>query len=247
MERFDRNNKTLILFLLVLTAIIVGGFFLIRYLKENKNVDHNTTSNAQRVSKIDKDKDYIYFNNVNEICEEWTLSFKDIVFNFEGNKELQDKLNDNMDKVRKSIKKVSENKDLVNVTDDETTNEDDIFSVDMIDYDVIESNNYISLIVSSYNYNYNEGVSDKEYNYYVFDLSNGKQIDNKEIIKKEKITDQKVRSKIRDYINGDEEVDIDVTLNNPYYLTIAKNGNVVINFVVKSNNLNYNVSIEMSD
>ena len=66
-------------------------------------------------------------------------------------------------------------------------------------------------------------------------------------MKKENITDQQIRTKIRNYINNDENVDIDVTLNNPYYLTINKNGSIRLNFLVNRDNINYNVSIEMSD
>ena len=62
---------------------------------------------------------------------------------------------------------------------------------------------------------------------------------------KEGKTDQEIRSKIREYVSGDENVDIDATLNHEYNLSISKTGKIVINTTVKTNGLDYSVSIEI--
>ena len=64
-------------------------------------------------------------------------------------------------------------------------------------------------------------------------------------MKNENVTDQEIRSKIRSYINNDADVDIDATLSKEYKLSISKTGKIIINTVVKTSELDYNVSIEM--
>lgn len=244
----DKNIKTIIAFIIVLIIIIVGGFFIVSNNKKNKsNIDYSKASDTKRVPKKEIDKEYIYYKNEVELSEELQLKFKDVVINIDSTDatNLEQELNNKMDTVRSSLKKQSELNYKEEDTEEETGNDDDIYSVDMIDYEAVESNKYISLTVSEYSYNVVNGISDKKYSYYVFDLTSGNIMQTKDIMKKEDITDQEIRKKIRDYINNDESVDIDLTLNNPYYLTIAKNGTVILNIIVNSNNINYNVSIEM--
>ena len=243
MDKIDKNGRTIFIFIVILLAIVIGGYFLIKNNKSEDTTNDNDNNKVEKISKYDKRSDYIYLTSEEVVSEELGIINKQIIFNFESNdaKELQSKLNDNMKNASSSLKKISE----TDTGDEEIEDIDDIYSVDIIDYDIIESNKYISLIVSNYSYSAVDGLSDKDYTYYVFDIYTGNLIGNKEIMKNENITDQVVRSKIREYVNNDEAVDIDVTLNNPYYLTVAKNGTVMLNFVVNRDNLNYNVSIEM--
>ena len=247
MDKIDRNGKTIFLFVMLVLIIVIGGFFLINNnSKEEKKENKDNNKTIEKISKYDKKLDYIYFTKEEVLSEELEITYKKIVFNFDSEdaKNTQAKLDIAMDKAKDSVKRISE----VTIDNkDEIENIDDIYSCDAIDYEVIESNNYISLIVSNYSYNANDGISDKKYSYYVFDIYSGKLLNNNDIMKKENITDQQIRTKIRNYINNDENVDVDVTLNNPYYLIINKNGSVKLNFLVNRDNINYNVSIEMSD
>ena len=64
-------------------------------------------------------------------------------------------------------------------------------------------------------------------------------------MKRENISKDKIKDKIKEYVKNDKNIDINKTLNNEYYLTYSKNGKVYLNFIVNSDELNYNVSIEM--
>lgn len=233
MDKIDKNGTAFFIFILVLVVIIGGGYYLIKnkvnFSENNKTYTNN--NEKTKINKIDSNKDYIYFVNEEVISEEDELIYKDIVFNFESEdaKELQSDLNDLMKKKRNSLKKDNE----------------DIIEMESIDYEVIESSKYISLMVNEYTYTSEEEKDSDDLKYYVFDLYNGKLLSNEDIMKKTNISENDIKSKIKKYISEDDNVNIDKTLNNDYSLSIGKNGKVKINFVVNSSELNYNVSIEM--
>ena len=233
MDKIDKNGTAFFIFILVLVVIIGGGYYLIKnkvnFSENNKTYTNN--NEKTKINKIDSNKDYIYFVNEEVISEEDELIYKDIVFNFESEdaKKLQSDLNDLMKKKRNSLKKDNE----------------DIIEMESIDYEVIESSKYISLMVNEYTYTSEEEKDSDDLKYYVFDLYNGKLLSNEDIMKKTNISENDIKSKIKKYISEDDNVNIDKTLNNDYSLSIGKNGKVKINFVVNSSELNYNVSIEM--
>lgn len=243
MDKIEKNYSSFIIFILVIVIICVGGYYLIKY--QNNNHDDKVFNNNQSDTevKIDDSKDYIYFTNEEKISDSFSVTYKDININLNNNDaiKLQDELNDKMSKAKESIVKKNE-------TDEATDSDDvhdDIYSANIIEYKVYETSKFLSLIVSSYTYNANNVNSDPSNLYYVFDLTNGNIADNNSILKEYNITDQEVRTKIRDYLNTVEESDIDEVLNEPYYLVVADNGKVMINFVVKTTSFNYNESIEM--
>lgn len=242
MNNFEKNTSSIVIFIIVILIIGIGGYYLITNYKtttsETKEYN-NTTENVD--IKNSNNYDYIYYTNETVISENLNISYKDINININNPdaKKIETSLNEEMSAIRSSAVKIDKN----DATEYDT--EDDIYSADVMEYNVLETSKYLSLIVSKYTYTVTNGNGNKTNEYYVFDLGNGNILTNNDIMRKENITDQDIRSKIRNYISKDTEADIDATLNNPYYLTIANNGNIVINFVVKTNSLNYNVSIEM--
>lgn len=249
MDKMEKNTSSVIIFILVIIAIGFGGYYFIKnYQKANtNNKEYINTSDKNQIIKIDESKDYVYFTNEAKIGDSLDVTYKDINFNINNDdlSKLQETLNANMDKIRNSVVKLdltAKEECLSAGTCDES---DDISSANVIEYNVVETSKYLSLTVSTYLYTLANGNPDKANSYYVIDLSNGKLLSNNDILKKEDVTDQEVRTKIRSYLANDTDVDIDAVLNNPYYLTIAKDGKVVINFVVKTSSINYNVSIEM--
>lgn len=249
MDKMERNTSSVIIFILVIIAVGFGGYYFVKnYQKTNTdNKEYVNTTEDNKIVKIDDSKDYVYFTNEAKIGNSIDVSYKDINFNIDNDdlKKLQNTLNANMDKVRGTV---------VNI--DSTTKEtclaaglcdesDDVNSANVIEYNVVETSKYLSLTVSTYLYTLANGNPDRDNDYYVIDLSNGSLLSNNDIFKKEDINDQEVRTKMRSYLASYTDVDIDAVLNKPYYLTIAKDGKVVINFVVKTAGINYNVSIEM--
>ena len=244
MNKEERNLRSIFLFLVIIVLIVVFGNYLIN---KNKNNEQETKQEKPIVKnvKIDLDKDYIYFTNEEDLSKELNLFYKDIIINInsEDAKKLQKELNDNMHLLKDSIVKIDDielNEDLIE------PNEENIYSAKVINYGFEETSKYLSLIVNKYTfYAVEKDDNEQEYEYYVFDLSNGKLLTNHDIMKKENITDQAIRSKIREYLSNDSNADIDRTLANNYYLTVKSNGKIIVNFVVISNELSYNVSMEM--
>lgn len=241
MNKNEKNLGSIILFIIVLLVIGVGGYFVINHIN---NKEENTSTKVEVKSiKKDDSKDFVYFINEQELSKINELKYKDIKINIDTNdaSKVETDLNNNMNQIKNNVKKVSE-------VEIDTTNmnlEDDIYEAEMIDYDIIQTSSYLSINVNDYIYKLGEEATNSKLSYYVFDLSTGKLLSNRDILNKEGKTDLDVRTKIREYVKDDEDVDIDATLNQDYSLSISKNGKVVINTVVKTSTLNYNVSIEM--
>ncbi len=233
MNREDSNTPSIIVFVTIIAILLGGGFYLIThkdiYLKDKEEVKVE----EKKSIKILEDSDYIYYSNLETIDEHNSLEYKTININIDSvdAKELQETLNNNMSAIRDSLIR------------DENGN---VVSCDMISYDYNVTSKYVSLNVTTFSYLQNEEQLTKSIvNHYVFDIETGKILNTRDILKKENLTDQEIRVKIRDYIKDDAEVDIDATLNSEYSLSISKDEKVVINTVVKNANMDYNVSIEM--
>ena len=241
MNKEDKNIGSVIIFLLVIIAIIFGGYYLIN---NNEEVKLDGSESEKKSIKIEEDKDYIYFTNEESLSKKESLTYKDINININNEevKKLQNELNSNMNNIKGDVTKISDQKD-IDVNADLL--QDDIYEAKMIDYEIIKSEKYITLSVNTYTYKYGEGAMDSHLKYYVFDINEGKLLSNRDILAKEGITDQQVRTKIRNYIANDDSVDIDATLASDYYLTINKDNKVVINTVVKSLDNEYAIDIEM--
>lgn len=233
MNREDNNMPGIIVFVTIIAVLLGGGFYLIThkdiYLKDKEEVKVE----EKKSIKIIEDSDYIYYSNLETIDEHNSLEYKTININIDSvdARELQETLNNNMSAIRDSL-----------IRDDEGN----VVSCDMISYDYNVTTKYISLNVTTFSYLQNEEQLTKSIvNHYVFDIETGKILNTRDILKKENLTDQEIRVKIRDYIKDDADVDIDATLNSEYSLSISKDEKVVINTVVKNANMDYNVSIEM--
>ena len=232
MNSEERNTGGVIVFVTIVAILLGGGLYLITH-KDIYLKPHEETKEEVKSIKIDEDKDYIYYSDIEVLDGENSLEYKTIHINIDNNeaKNIQEELNNNMIAIKDSLKK------------DEEGN---IVSCDMIGYDYNVTSKYISLGVTTFSYLQNEEQLTKSIiKHYVFDLESGKLLTNRDILKKEGITDQDVRVKIREYIKDDVDVDIDATLNSEYTLSISKEGKVIINTVVKTSNMDYNVSIEM--
>ncbi len=233
MNREETNMPSIIVFVTIIAILLGGGFYLIThkdiYLKDKEEVKVE----EKKSIKVLEDSDYIYYSNLETIDEHNSLEYKTININIDSvdAKDLQETLNNNMSAIRESL-----------VRDEEGN----VVSCDMISYDYNVTSKYISLNVTTFSYLQNEEQLTKSIvNHYVCDIETGKILNTRDILKKENLTDQEIRVKIREYVKDDAEVDIDATLNSEYSLSISKDEKVVINTVVKNANMDYNVSIEM--
>ena len=245
MNRVERNAGSIILFLVILLVIIVGGFFAIKKISERNNDNqYNNNSNVEVKSiKKDEKKDFVYFINESVLSVKKELKYKDIVININSDdaSKIEKELNDKMASIKNNVTKIKD----ANIDTTGMVLDDDIYEAEMIDYTIATSSDYLSITVNNYIYKLETEATNAKLSYYVFDLSTGKLLSNRDILNKEGKTDQEIRAKIREYIKDDEGVDIDATLNQEYSLSISDSGKLIINTIVKTGIVDYSVSIEM--
>ena len=172
--------------------------------------------------RINKKKDYIYFENTTEIIND--IFKQDVIFNIKGLENYNNTLHN------------------------------------LLNHFII-SYYYKSLIIKDYDYNCVNSSIPKNVKSYVIDIKNGNIISNDELLKKYNVSEEsiieQVKKRLEDTQILDEEVqiiDIDGTLNEVKSgtyginkaLSVSKNGKLMINFIVKSNKINYNDSIELN-
>ena len=243
MNRVEKNAGSIVLFVLILLVITIGGYFGIKKItNKDTNQDNNTQNIEVKSIKKDDSKDFVYFINEKELSEKKELKYKDIVINInsEDASKLEKELNDKMASIKNNVTKINE-------VDIDTSNmiiDDDIYEAEMIDYTIATSTDYLSITVNNYTYNLKEEATNAKLSFYVFDLSTGKLLTNRDILNKENKTDQDMRARIREYIKNDEGVDIDATLNQEYKLSISDSGKIIINTIVKTSSLDYSVAID---
>lgn len=240
------------LFFGVVILIIAGGTFVLNYHPKDKE-----TKNLESYNKLkdNKDKDFIYFEDVEVLSVEQELFYKRPVINFKSNTilELNQKLSDANLRIKNNIVKLD------SVSDDEKSNclylDDNIYSAKTRDYEVINYGKYVSLVIKEYTYLCTGVFNDVSYESYTFDKSTGEYLNQSDVLKVKDVLFSKVQSTIRSYLEensskfGDEVIiDVDGTisnLNNSSSIYINKDGKLVVLFIVKTNNTDYNDSIEI--
>lgn len=236
----DRQNSklTFFIFILVIIGLIVLGYFLIKKPDISEKILDDTET-----LEIDKTKNIVYYDNVDVISSEAQLEYKDIHINLNSDdaKELEAKLNNNMNKIRGKYTKLEDN------SNQEIINEaDGIAQAKIIDYNTFNSTNYVTIEVNEYEFLASAMSFDNKLTYYCLDKRNGKLLTNQIIMKQENLSADTIRTKIYDHIKDNNEIDIDVTMNNPYTLYYNEYGKVKANIIVKIGDINYNDNVEIN-
>lgn len=236
----DRQNSklTFFIFILVIIGLIVLGYFLIKKPDISEKILDDTET-----LEIDKTKNIVYYDNIDVISSEAQLEYKDIHINLNSDdaKELEAKLNNNMNKIRGKYTKLEDN------SNQEIINEaDGIAQAQIIDYNTFNSTNYVTIEVNEYEFLASVMSFDNKLTYYCLDKRNGKLLTNQIIMKQENLSADTIRTKIYDHIKDNDEIDIDVTMNNPYTLYYNEYGKVKANIIVKIGDINYNDNVEIN-
>lgn len=236
----DRQNSklTFFIFILVIIGLIVLGYFLIKKPDISEKILDDTET-----LEIDKTKNIVYYDNVDVISSEAQLEYKDIHINLNSDdaKELEAKLNNNMNKIRGKYTKLEDN------SNQEIVNEaDGIAQAQIIDYNTFNSTNYVTIEVNEYEFLASAMSFDNKLTYYCLDKRSGKLLTNQIIMKQENLSADTIRTKIYDHIKDNNEIDIDVTMNNPYTLYYNEYGKVKANIIVKIGDINYNDNVEIN-
>lgn len=236
----DRQNSklTFFIFILVIIGLIVLGYFLIKKPDISEKILDDTEA-----LEIDKTKNIVYYDNIDVISSEAQLEYKDIHINLNSDdaKELEAKLNNNMNKIRGKYTKLEDN------SNQEIINEaDGIAQAQIIDYNTFNSTNYVTIEVNEYEFLASAMTFDNKLTYYCLDKRSGKLLTNQIIMKQENLSADTIRTKIYDHIKDNNEIDIDVTMNNPYTLYYNEYGKVKANIIVKIGDINYNDNVEIN-
>lgn len=236
----DRQNSklTFFIFILVIIGLIVLGYFLIKKPDISEKILDDTET-----LEIDKTKNIVYYDNVDVISSEAQLEYKDIHINLNSDdaRELETKLNNNMNKIRGKYTKLEDN------SNQEIINEaDGIAQAEIIDYNTFNSTNYVTIEVNEYEFLASAMTFDNKLTYYCLDKRSGKLLTNQIIMKQENLSADTIRTKIYDHIKDNAEIDIDVTMNNPYTLYYNEYGKVKANIIVKIGDINYNDNVEIN-
>ena len=146
-----------------------------------------------------------------------------------------------MNKIRGKYTKLEDN------SNQEIINEaDGIAEAQIIDYNTFNSTNYVTIEVNEYEFLASAMTFDNKLTYYCLDKRSGKLLTNQIIMKQESLSADTIRTKIYDHIKDNAEIDIDVTMNNPYTLYYNEYGKVKANIIVKIGDINYNDNVEIN-
>lgn len=250
------KNKMGVIFLgIVLLVFVVGGYFFMKYMVENPTKEKKKgIVELKNEVRINNKKDYIYFDNSVEIIDD--IFKQDVILNFKGLEDENSKLHNELEELSKKEVKVT-NEEIP----EGVTCENDLYSFSYRTYDITEFGIYASVVIIDYNYNCVNGGVPVNIKSYVINKDNGSIITSEELLKTFEATDDKIIEGVNKRLADTQVLDGDVgvidtentisdikngTFGTNKALSISKNGKLVINFIVKSNKINYNDSIELN-
>lgn len=243
----EKGNKIkALLFLLFLVFIIVGGYIMMKKSTFKIPIDNKVVelNKEQADIRIDTDKEYIYFTDVDHIHHELDIEYKTININFPDQNGIAKLLNDETVELKQSL------------TYDETIEEavyNHLVSSKYKIYNIYNYDNYISLVVDYYEYHYETLVSYLSTKVYVFDKIDGHIITEEEILQKYNLTKEAIIEKVKNHLNdeniGKEDIlDVESTIEGlePLNLYVDKIGRLSISILVKSEQNDYNEVIVLN-
>jgi hypothetical protein len=225
---YKQNKSSFLLFLFSVLLIVVGGFIYV-YIFINSPKEEEQDLVEEKIDyRIDKTKDYIIFSNEVVLLEdeEHPISNYDININLKDYDTLEKTLNnfDNKIEYEKNILKKFEYRE----------------------YEIINYENFISLIVKTYLYetDINNAL---DINAYIFDKENGSLVSEEKLLEKYGKTSKQVKDKVEEklkinqVVEDDEDlININDTLNPfQYILYISKIGDLKVEYIIKSTENDY--------
>lgn len=257
MNRSLERRKDLIggiLFITLIITLIVGGFFLTRYLTSDKEKS-KARENELKQFKIDEKKEFIYYENEEVISEAPDIVYKDVVINLKEADTVNELLKNKMDEIRKTVKKTSETP--VDTTKEILFDNSEIYSAKERNYISYESANFLSLVITDSDFDIYTGSKITNQEAYTFSLTNGKRLSNETLLGYNNLTFDMVKEKIRVKLSDDQlelgaesTILVDDTINaiNPdnAVLYVNRTGKLCLAIIVKTTNDSYNDNVELN-
>ena len=256
----EERNKAIagcIIFAALILILGVGG-----YIYAFKIGKHNTKEIIQTQeivdNKINSDKEYVYFENERVVSDTLNIVYRDVVVNLDNAsaKEFNDNIVSENTELYKGIKKISDQQ--IEEGKEVAYDTDDIYSAILRDYATYTYKDYISVVISDKEYNCFDGLSKKEdIKAYVFDKEKNQKISNVALLMEYNTSVDKVKEEIKNKLDekqtedeeGNKVLKIDETLKSitdgDYAVYVDNNGSLIIKYIVKSNDIDYNDSIEI--
>ena len=255
-----KNVAGLIMFIIILLLFTVGGYFFMNYMLNDFSKENNETEGITelREIRIDSTKDYIYYENTEDILHEEHIAKEDVVINIKG-----------FENINATLAQELDSYDSEKISIDEATipegstcvNEANLYSFPYREYQDNVFVDYISLVINDFSYNCVNGSRIENIKGYVIDKNTGEIIPEEQLLVDFGVTEDDIINTIRKRLSdtqvldeGIQVIDIDGTIadiqNGEYgvvkSLSISKTGKLVINFIVKSNRINYNDNVELN-
>lgn len=232
----EKNYLSVTMFVLIIFVLLLGGNYLIR------NKGQKPTTKIIDI-RMDSSKDYVYFTDSKTVSEDLDLVYNTIHLNIDSKdaKELENLLNEEMAKAKKSIKTLDEvvidKKDIVYELDDDNK----IYEADYLKYDILESDNYITVGTIKGHINITSDEDNNTLKYYTFSKKDGHIMSLDEIKSAGKITNNSIEEVKENYLKDKENTTIKT-----YELYIDKYGNTIMNLLVNSGDITYNDTVKIN-
>ena len=260
MEEENRNILGFALFFFCIALLVLGGSVLIflNYKEQKKTITTNSQNETivTDKKKVDKNKDFIYYTDEEVISESLSLTSKIPVINLDSEdaKNVSNEVKEYAKSIKNTLKKNTENKTCT------YENQEGILETSYLDYGVYEYQEYSTLFIRESKYSCEEGFS-SSYNVkaYTFDKTTGKRITKEELLAKYDTTLTQVLERIRKnleesqtIVDDVETIKIEETIgnlkeNSTFAIYMDEFGDLVMNYVVKTNSVDYNDSITINE
>ncbi len=237
-------------FFLIVLIILLGSIFIFFNVRSKNTVaSYEGTEQISDQLKKDKEKDYIYFKEDEIISEALNILYKVPVINLKS--EEANAINNELKTYTSGVKNTLQKGDLQQCY--ETS---DIYKTNYLDYAVYSYQEYVTLLIRESEYNCEVGFSStSKVKSYTFNVLSGKVLSFQDLLQKYDTTLTKVVEQIRIKLNEDQtiieeipNIKIEETINQlkaqeTYVLYIDEFGDLLLNYVVKTNSVDYNDTI----
>lgn len=253
MENRTRNIVMSILFITFVITLIVVGYIYVKDLSLNPKQKEKEVTEKLIDYRLDKEKDYIYFENEEIVSLDPELTYSDVYLNIEGADIINSTLKSEMDILRKTIVKLDDtNKD---ETKELLYEETEVYSATERNYITYESGDYYSLVINDIEFNCYDDFLTKNLKGYVIDSKKGSILSNEELLNKYSLTKDDIIDRVslrldetQNVNEGIEVINKEETLKTLFdnYALYIESKDIYMTFIVKSNFINYNDSVKLN-
>ena len=183
----QKNVLGLISLIIIILFFVIGGYFFMNYmLKNTKPEEKKELIEEIKDYRIDKTKDYIYYENGEEILEEEEIHRDEAILNFKTLTELNETLKEEVENIYGNVKYT---KDMDLPSTDSSGNKivynentKGIYSLQYRNYENVKFSNYVSLVAVDFDYDIVKGSIPFNIKSYIVDINTGQLVNEDELL-----------------------------------------------------------------